>query len=539
MSKNWHPIAILLAGIAVSQLSVGIATVRATDGVNGTAGPAMIDIDTGQLFDSQHPDHVIVAGDQTMTLTGHGTVTLTNLGGGTLYGANGIGFVNTSTMTVTGTYTDTTTATIPVTQTTTANGTGDITASTSTTGTGTETQSVTVLFPDLFTATYTGTPPTTTGTSTRTNSRTYATTVTVTLASTLTTTASATGTGTGTATGTGTGTGTVSGSATGTQTASGTTTVSVTGSGATTETVSNTQTFLGTTMTVTGTKTWTASRSQVATATQNTISTTATGTGTGTWTNTNTATAHVTGTFTATNTFTVTTTSNSASVGSNPTVAQTNRIGAAYMLDLWGCSEIWNGGICPLNAWSRTGEAGGTTPLTINSSSGVTQFAQSLYYYRNSSSSYGYYIWPSGTWTLRVRASATSLQYASYIRAEVIVVGIHDAGAGYNCAGSVYSVVPTGTLADIPISAPTSSIDVDSLAAVVGGISVSMETGVKNFVYEPNYPTGWNTQCTNSSSATHPPVLFGLRVSAYTESPSNVTVTLYTIDIDSPVPAMP
>jgi hypothetical protein len=138
-----------------------------------------------------------------------------------------------------------------------------------------------------------------------------------------------------------------------------------------------------------------------------------------------------------------------------------------------------------------------------------------------------------------VRASATSLQYASYIRAEIIIVGIHDAGAGYNCTGGVYSIVPTGVSADIPIVAMTSNMSNDSLSAVTGGISVSVETGVKNFAYEPNYPTGWNTQCTMTAFAAHPPVLFGLRLSAYTESPSNVIITVYTIDVDSPIPALP
>ncbi len=51
----------------------------ATDGTDGTSGPASLDADTDQLFDSQDPAHTIVTPrNTTKTETGHGTVTITD-----------------------------------------------------------------------------------------------------------------------------------------------------------------------------------------------------------------------------------------------------------------------------------------------------------------------------------------------------------------------------------------------------------------------------------------------------------------------------
>lgn len=69
-----------LIGMAIAGVILAPAT-WAVDGTSGTTGPAYLDAETNQLFDSQDPPHYVVYGDQTVTLTGHGTVTLT--GGGT------------------------------------------------------------------------------------------------------------------------------------------------------------------------------------------------------------------------------------------------------------------------------------------------------------------------------------------------------------------------------------------------------------------------------------------------------------------------
>jgi len=91
----------ILIGIVVGAMVFG-PFASATDGTNGTSGPAMLDYDTDQLFDSQHPDHYLVVGDQTLTLTGHGTSTVT-AASGTLYAGTNITFGLTSTQTGTAT----------------------------------------------------------------------------------------------------------------------------------------------------------------------------------------------------------------------------------------------------------------------------------------------------------------------------------------------------------------------------------------------------------------------------------------------------
>jgi hypothetical protein len=75
-------IAAILFGTSLAILSLG-PLAFATDGAQGTSGPAMKDKATGQLFDSQDPPHVLVVNGQSVTLTGHGTATLTVTATGT------------------------------------------------------------------------------------------------------------------------------------------------------------------------------------------------------------------------------------------------------------------------------------------------------------------------------------------------------------------------------------------------------------------------------------------------------------------------
>lgn len=75
-------IAHTLVGMAIAGVILAPAT-WAVDGTSGTTGPAYLDAETNQLFDSQDPPHYLVYGAQTVTLTGHGTVTLTGGGTGT------------------------------------------------------------------------------------------------------------------------------------------------------------------------------------------------------------------------------------------------------------------------------------------------------------------------------------------------------------------------------------------------------------------------------------------------------------------------
>jgi hypothetical protein len=515
-----HPIIVSqLVAFAIASLIVP-PELCATDGTNGTSGPASLDADTDQLFDSQHPNHTLVVGSQTVTLTGHGTATITGLG--TLYGENGIAFRNTATLTASTTYTQTTTGTIPVTQVTTASGTGTITGTATTTGTGTASQSVTVTMPSTYTTLYTGTTSQT-GTHTQTRNNYYYYTATITVTKTLTSTASVSGTGTGTATGTGTGTGTVSGTASASQTAIGTCTSWAYGLGNVTETYVSTSTA-SSQVTATVSQTWTASRSEVVTATQNTVSTTAGGTGTGTWTNTNTASAQATGTYTNTSTSTLTVTSNSASVASSPTVVNTyGAPSGVYMLDINACDS--QGGLCPPATWGTFPEGSYSLQTSgITSSSGVVTIG-TVY----SPCSPGW-VWPSGVWRMRMRAYASALASASYVRAEVIVYG-KDTPGTYACTGDVSKISPTGMEHDFLVT--FGSADVPR----VGGPTWTWEQQLyKNFYYEPNYPSGWNVPCSTSGTG-YVGRRVGVRLSAYTTSTTPVTITIQDADLETPAQA--
>ena len=68
--------AILIALVVVGMV---IGRARATDGTHGESSEHPgLDEDTGQLWDSQDPPHTLVINGQTVTLTGHGTATITS-----------------------------------------------------------------------------------------------------------------------------------------------------------------------------------------------------------------------------------------------------------------------------------------------------------------------------------------------------------------------------------------------------------------------------------------------------------------------------
>lgn len=133
----------ILVGLLVGALAFGPFSM-ATDGTNGTSGPAMLDYDTDQLFDSQDPPHYLVAGSQTMTLTGHGTTTLA---GATVYAGSNIVLRGTATSTSTalatavGSGTATNTGTDSCTSTVTVYGTVTGTSGATATGSGLTTAS--------------------------------------------------------------------------------------------------------------------------------------------------------------------------------------------------------------------------------------------------------------------------------------------------------------------------------------------------------------------------------------------------------------
>jgi len=64
-------LAVLIFNLAIP------ASAWAVDGTNGATGPALLDADTGQVFDSQDPPHTFALPNATKTATGHGTVTIT------------------------------------------------------------------------------------------------------------------------------------------------------------------------------------------------------------------------------------------------------------------------------------------------------------------------------------------------------------------------------------------------------------------------------------------------------------------------------
>jgi len=66
----------IILGLAIGALATGPGAL-ATDGTSGTSGPAMLDAETDQLFDSQDPPHTICINGTCQTATGHGTATFT------------------------------------------------------------------------------------------------------------------------------------------------------------------------------------------------------------------------------------------------------------------------------------------------------------------------------------------------------------------------------------------------------------------------------------------------------------------------------
>ncbi len=310
-------------GILIATLAFG-PFARATDGTHGTAGPAMLDADTEELYDSQHPDHVLICPNATKTLTGHGTSTISttdictttpaanacpaagtdskiNVGwlptsvvsGGTLYAGTGIGLATTATQTsllLTGTGTATVTAT----------GTGS--------GTNTKTEWGCAGTQTAY------------STKTTTSTQTGATTVTGTCNGTIT--ATITGIGTATASVTGTATDTLGGTST------------AIGSGTATGTVTVTKTATATSAgyaiyPYTWTKTWTASGTYMFYAPGDGTTATETGTATSTLIGTGTATGTVTATMTGT--YTEITTVTSATIASSPTIINTGTNTSTYV----------------------------------------------------------------------------------------------------------------------------------------------------------------------------------------------------------------
>jgi hypothetical protein len=216
------------------------------------------------------------------------------------------------------------------------------------------------------------------------------------------------------------------------------------------------------------------------------------------------------------------------------------------MVDIDGCQSVY--GICPITKVQYPSSSPGVArAIGITSSSGIVEITTPHYepgaWYVNYAAER--MVWPVGTWTMRVRSEASSLRYRSFIRAEVVVYGKHKPTGTYpdgqqSCAGNVDSVVPTGLIMDFPVIMEGGGGRLYTMDAFVGGPSASVEQSVsKNFYFEPNSPSGWNTQCTTTSGSFHPPVHPGIRISAYTESPDPVDIYFYTADLDSPVPAMP
>jgi hypothetical protein len=82
----------LIVAVALTAMILG-PFARATDGTSGTSGPAMLDAETDRLFDSQHPDHVLVINGTTVTLTGHGTSTVTVTATGAVAGTGTTNYV--------------------------------------------------------------------------------------------------------------------------------------------------------------------------------------------------------------------------------------------------------------------------------------------------------------------------------------------------------------------------------------------------------------------------------------------------------------
>lgn len=271
----------LLLVLGLSGLVVGPYAWAATCAYT-EANPAQICRATHQLVDSQHPDHELVINGQTVTLTGHGTstVTITDAGGGvgSHYLSADKGLV------LHGTITETTTAT--------GTGTGSATA----TASGTSTKTGTDAYSNDYWGTWTDTfLVTTTASTTETVSKTLSASYTSRSVGnyTVTLTYTNTITGTGSATGIGTGTGTISGTASATATKQATYSWSSTGTAYWGNTWHNTHTY-----SATGTITFTATLNDIGgsggTITKTNTGTacgtgTVTGTGSGTWTNTNTA----------------------------------------------------------------------------------------------------------------------------------------------------------------------------------------------------------------------------------------------------------
>jgi hypothetical protein len=338
-------VAAFIVGILLATLICG-PYAMATDGTNGTEGPAMLDADTEQLYDSQHPNHIIVFPSQTVTLTGHGTSTVTGLG--TLYAGDGIGFP------VTSTATDTTVGT----------GTGTSTMNSTQTGSSTATKS-------LFTG-YAGTG-TLTGTATRT--------ITATMTATGSKTMSVTVTGTGTSIITGTISSTSGWTASATNTITGTDSDEVTATG--TGEITFTQTATAASSTATGTHT-----AYVTNTGTVTLTVTATGTNVGNYT--------VSGTVTATQSATVTRTDTetSATVASNPTIANIRPFGYQTIWLKQTASDIATYDNAS-TARPDTIETAKDRAVYINSSSGevfIQSFATEL--------GYPGVVIPAGDWTI-------------------------------------------------------------------------------------------------------------------------------------------
>src|SRR5512137_1304893 len=100
----------IVIGLTIGSIVCGPHAL-ATDGTDGTSGPAMLDYDTDQVFDSQDPPHYLVVGTATYTQTGHGTTTVTGVGTGNVVGTGTANYVpkwsGPQTLGVSGIYEDT------------------------------------------------------------------------------------------------------------------------------------------------------------------------------------------------------------------------------------------------------------------------------------------------------------------------------------------------------------------------------------------------------------------------------------------------
>lgn len=272
---------LILTGLAIATLAVGPAAL-AVDGTNGSSGPAMLDFDTDQLYDSQDPPNYVTHGPETKTQTGHGTTYENQICVST--GQQIINITsNTSTATGTGTgsatASSTSTASSTITASTSNSGTATCTgASASLTGTAQVTLTATTQDTVTLTASISATDTyTTTETTSGTGTVTLSGTATVSATDTWTVTESSTQSKTGVG-------GTSCPGGTGTQTATVTITYGFTASATATGTATNT---------VTGTSTesalWTYTKTGTATCAlgpTSTISTTQTAVATGTYLNT-------------------------------------------------------------------------------------------------------------------------------------------------------------------------------------------------------------------------------------------------------------